>query len=34
MAQIVEELIKAGFTREQIETVLIALRKEENEKGS
>ena len=29
MAQIVDELIKAGFTREEIEAVLIALREEE-----
>lgn len=29
MAQIIDELIKAGFTRKEIETVLIALREEE-----
>lgn len=29
MAQIADELIKAGFTREEIEAVLIAFREEE-----
>ena len=29
MAQIVDELIKAGFTREEIEAVLITFREEE-----
>ena len=29
MAQIVDELIKAGFTREEIDIVLIILREEE-----
>lgn len=34
MAQIVEQLLQAGFTREEIELILIAIREEElREKG-
>lgn len=35
MSKIVEQLLQAGFTREEIEMVLIAIREEEiREKGS
>ena len=34
MAQIVEQLLQAGFAREEIELILIAIREEElREKG-